>query len=141
MRPPAGTFLTCIFILTAACANLPRDPKHTLDHIRERHTLRIGLVEHAPWVIRTEGEPSGVEVDMVRRLAANLGASPDWHWGSEDQHMHALEEYRLDLLAAGLHEDTPWQKKVGLTKKPYIFAVPPGENAWLKQIAEFEAAQ
>src|SRR5436305_9785990 len=101
-----------VFILTAGCGSLPRDPKHTLDRVRRQHTMRVGLVEHAPWVVRTNGEPGGSDVEFVRRVAASLGATPDWRWGSEDQHMRALEDFQLDLLIAGLRPDTPWKSKV-----------------------------
>ncbi len=112
-----------------ACSNLPRDPESTLQHV-EGGRLRVGLVEHPPWVIRTRGEePAGAEVQMVRQLAQELGATPEWHWGSEQQHMEALEYFQLDLVIGGLNGSTPWSKKVGLTapyfEERFIVAVTP----------------
>jgi len=43
--------------------------------------MRVGLVEHPPWVVRTNGEPRGVEVELVRQFANGLGTTPEWHWG------------------------------------------------------------
>ncbi|HEY0546507.1 MAG TPA: transporter substrate-binding domain-containing protein [Pyrinomonadaceae bacterium] len=103
---------------TAGCSDLPRDPKETLRHAQGGR-LRVGLVEHSPWVIRTDGEPAGAEVELVRRFAAELGATPEWHWGGEQQHMEALRYYQLDLVIGGMTDETPWGKYVGLTS-PYF---------------------
>lgn len=112
-----------IFILMGAlfvsCSNLPRDPKETLRHVQESHRLRVGLVEHPPWVVRTTGEPAGAEVELVRQLASELGATPEWHWGGEQPQLEALEHYELDLVVGGLTSETPWSKQVGLTS-PYF---------------------
>jgi polar amino acid transport system substrate-binding protein len=102
----------------AGCSDLPRDPKETSRHT-QGGSLRVGLVEHPPWVIRTGGEPAGAEVEMIRRFAAELGATPEWHWGGEQQHMEALEHYQLDLVVGGMTDETPWSKYVGLTS-PYF---------------------
>src|SRR5919199_5046023 len=111
-----AAFVLCA--LTAACANLPRDPKGTLRRVQGGR-LRVGLVEHPPWVVRTEGEPAGAEVALVRQFASELNASPEWYWGGEQQHMEALERFELDLVAGGLTDDTPWSKYVGLTSPYY----------------------
>jgi polar amino acid transport system substrate-binding protein len=102
-----------------SCSNLPRDPKQTLRRVQSVGRLRVGLVEQPPWVLRAEGEPAGAEVELVREFARELGATPEWHWGGEGQHMEALEQYQLDLVIGGLTNDTPWSKYVGLTS-PYF---------------------
>src|SRR3954463_13133167 len=94
--------LAGIVLAVSGCNNLPRDPKHTLDNIRKQHRIRVGLSEHPPWVVRTSGEPAGAEVELVRRLASELSATPEWHWGTENQHMQALKGFDLDLLVCGL---------------------------------------
>jgi polar amino acid transport system substrate-binding protein len=78
--------------------------------------LRVGLVEDPPWVVRTAGEPEGAEVELARRFARELGATPEWDWGGEQQHMEALEQFQLDLVVGGITEKTPWNKQVGLTR-------------------------
>ena len=105
-------------VCSAGCGDLPRDPKGTLRRVQGGR-LRVGLVEHPPWVVRTEGEPAGAEVALVRQFASELNASPEWYWGGEQQHMEALERFELDLVAGGLTDDTPWSKYVGLTSPYY----------------------
>lgn len=102
----------------AGCAGLPRDQHGTLERVRGGR-VRVGLVEHPPWVVRTSGEPAGAEVELVRRFARELGATPEWHWGGEQQHMEALEQFKLDLVVGGLTKETTWSKYVGLTG-PYF---------------------
>jgi polar amino acid transport system substrate-binding protein len=104
--------------LGVACGGLPRDPEGTLRRVQGGR-LRVGLVEHPPWVVRTPGEPAGAEVELVRRFAAELNATPEWHWGGEQRQMEALERFELDLLVGGVTDQTPWSKYVGLTG-PYF---------------------
>lgn len=128
VRPLVWPIILCACVCLLACNDLPRDPQNSLQKIRQRGRLRVGLVEHDPWVVRTEGEPRGAEVLMVRQLAQDLGVEPEWHWGSEQQHMEALRQYELDLVVGGLSDSTPWSKEVGLTapffEESFIVAVP-----------------
>jgi polar amino acid transport system substrate-binding protein len=111
--------LICAFAGAAAGCGIPRDPKHTFDRVRQYHTVRAAISENPPWVIRTAGEPAGAEVDLIRQFAIELGAAPQWVWGSEQRHMQALQHFEVDLLAAGLDKSTPWKKSVGITR-PYF---------------------
>src|SRR5947209_5783145 len=112
------SLLLLVVCFAVSCANLPRDPKETLRRV-EGGRLRVGLVEHWPWVIRIGGEPAGVEVELVKKFAAGLGATPEWHWGGEQQQMEALEHFQLDLVIGGVTNSTAWSKYVGLTS-PYF---------------------
>lgn len=111
-------FLLLVCLGGLSCSNLPRDPKETLRSVQGGR-LRVGLVEHPPWVVRTGSEPAGAEVELTREFARELGATPEWHWGSEQQQMEALEHYQLDLLLGGVTNDTAWKKYVGLTSPYY----------------------
>src|SRR4051812_7164279 len=110
----AGAASLIGIVALAGCDNFPRDPEKTLDRVQAGH-LRVGLVENAPWVIRRDGQPTGAEVELVKRLAAEVGTTPEWHWGGEQEQMEALEHFELDLLVGGITRDTEWRKKVGLT--------------------------
>jgi polar amino acid transport system substrate-binding protein len=114
MRP----LIVSILVVATACSSLPRDPEGTLERVRHG-VFRVGLVENPPWVVRTAGEPQGAEPELVRRLAASIGARPQWFWGSEERHMEALERFELDLVIGGLDDRNPWKKKAGFTR-PYF---------------------
>jgi polar amino acid transport system substrate-binding protein len=113
------TILVILSVLTAGCGTLPRDPENTLNRVREQHRMRVGLVEHPPWVVRSSGEPVGAEVQLARQFGSSIGANPEWFWNSEQQHMQALGRFELDLVIGGLDASTPWTKKVGITR-PYF---------------------
>ncbi len=116
----------------ASCESLPRDPNGSTQQIMARGTLRVGLIEHPPWVIRTDAEPAGAEVELIKGFAASLGATPEWQWGGEERLLGALEKYELDVVAGGLSEKTPWSDRVGLTKsyfrENFVVGVPPGQT-------------
>jgi polar amino acid transport system substrate-binding protein len=112
------TFLLLSVFLNFACTDLPRDPENTLRQLQSR-PMRVGLVEHPPWVVRTSGEPAGVEVDLIRNFASALGTTVEWHWSNEQAQLEALEYYQLDVVIGGFTDRTPWSKYVGLTR-PYF---------------------
>jgi polar amino acid transport system substrate-binding protein len=125
--------IALIVMTSTACSTLPRDPKKTLEHVQQRHQMRVGLVENPPWVVRTAGEPAGAEIQLVRSFAQSLDATPEWFWGGEQHHMEALEHFELDLVVGGLEAKTPWSKTISLTQ-PYfeeaiVVGVPPGAQA------------
>jgi polar amino acid transport system substrate-binding protein len=154
-RPRAQSAAAALAALVfSACGSLPRDPEKTLAHVRAGR-LRVGLVESPPWVVHTASGPGGVEIDLLRELAAEVGATPEWHWGGEQQHMEALEEFELDVVAGGLTDASPWASVVALTRPYYderlapgptrhehhsaahVLAAPPGENGWLDHLERF----
>jgi len=117
--PAIGSAQLIAFLLilnSSACTKLPRDPENTLQLVQQHHRMRVGVAECPPWVVRTKGEPAGVEVELARQFAASLAAAPEWFWGGEQEHMTALECFELDLVLAGLDSNTTWKKKVGLTR-------------------------
>lgn len=137
------SFLIIFLLLGLSCANLPRDPKETLRQVHSR-PIRVGTVENPPWVVRNGAEPAGVEVELIRNFASQLGTTVEWHSGGEQQQLEALGDYQLDVVVGGLTDQTPWSKYVALTS-PYfeeessnhVIAVPPGENGFVKRMDEF----
>jgi polar amino acid transport system substrate-binding protein len=130
-RPKAVVLLSCVLAPIISCSNLPRDPKQTLRRVQTQ-PMRVGLVEHPPWVIRGNGEPRGAEVELVRQFANSLGTTPEWHWGGAQEQMEALESYGLDLVIGGFTSRSPWKNYVGFTA-PYFeetirVAAPPGSS-------------
>src|SRR5436189_5917812 len=112
----AAAFL--LLNLITSCNNLPRDPNRTLSQLQSR-PLRVGVVENYPWVIKTDDEPAGIEVNLVHDFATRQGATVEWIWGSEQQQLEALEHYQLDMVIGGFTDDSPWRKYVGFTS-PYF---------------------
>lgn len=108
--------LLALALLTAC--DLPHDPEGTLASVAGGELL-VGVAECPPWVVRRGDEAAGVEADLVRAFAAELGAEVEWVWGGVDEHLGALERFELDLVAAGLEGGSPWSKRVGFTR-PYL---------------------
>src|SRR5829696_6285113 len=111
----AGFFLT-FTLFSYSCAELPKDQHSTVDGIRQSGRMRIGLIENPPWVIRTSDEPAGAEVELMRRFASQLGVAPEWHWGGDEDLFGALEIFELDAVAGGISDETPWSKRIGITR-------------------------
>jgi polar amino acid transport system substrate-binding protein len=147
----------------AACAacDLPRDADGTLDRARGG-TLRVGVTRSAPWVTDSNGTLGGVEVRLVNDLARTIGARVAWTRQPEAELMEALHQRELDLVVGGLTASEPWAKQVAFTHpyhvdtvgvgvtpgavtrtvvRPHVFAVAPGENAWLVHVERFLRAR
>ena len=112
-----SSFLIALILCVccAGCGKLPRDPEETLSRVQQSKRLRVGLVEHPPWVVRTAGEPSGAEVELVKQFASDVGATPEWQ----------LEKLGL----------APTDVKLRTEK--HVMAAPPGENGLIKRLDEF----
>lgn len=128
----AGTVLAAKALLALAllgACDLPRDPRGTLAAATDGR-LVVGVAESPPWVVRQGDEAAGVEADLVRAFAADLGAEVEWVWGGLDAHLEALERFELDLVAGGLVAGSPWSKRVGFTRAyleaEQVVGVPPG---------------
>jgi polar amino acid transport system substrate-binding protein len=115
-RPALAALLAAALaaVLLAGCG-IPRDPETTLDRVRGG-TLRAGITASEPWTTLADGRPGGVEVELVERFAAELGAGVEWVDGSEADLIGALEVRELDLVVGGLTADTPWQAKAAITR-------------------------
>lgn len=127
-------------VLLTGCASLPRDPGGTLERIRSTGILRVGASPSEGFVTVEGGTVTGPEADLATAFADSLGAAVEWHPGGEAELVAAMEDGRLDLIVAGLTDETPWADKVSLTRPwatsegrrtKHVLAVPLGENATL----------
>lgn len=141
--------LSCLLLglLTlAACERFPADPRGSLDAALERGTLRVGAIEHEPWV-RLDGhgpqrEVGGAEAELVRGFASRLGVEVEWTTGGAV--LERLERGELDLVVGGLDRGDPWKRRVGFTlvydrsgERRLVMAVPRGENALLMELEAY----
>jgi polar amino acid transport system substrate-binding protein len=143
----ARALRACSCLIALASCGLPRDSNHTLDHVRGGE-LRVGVTEHPPWVAIRQGQMDGIEPHLIEELARELGARPVWRRGAESEILEALHRRELDIVAGGLTADSPWKGQVAFTH-PYftdtatgrarVFAVSPGENAFLVHVERFLA--
>ncbi|GAB78880.1 hypothetical protein AUCHE_17_00920 [Austwickia chelonae NBRC 105200] len=133
--------------LTGCGLRIPTDPEGTLDLIRARQTLRVGISHHPPRITATPpAPPTGPEIDLVHRYADHLGARITWTVDTEAALVEGLHHGRIDLVAAGLDTTSPWATEIGMTRayqqeqtpdgttRRYVMAVPAGENALLSDL-------
>ncbi|WP_185268968.1 transporter substrate-binding domain-containing protein [Halopseudomonas xiamenensis] len=144
--PIAGLLL----FMLAGCEQWPADPRASLANIHERGTLRVGVVEHVPWVtLGDDTAPGGLEGQLVAEFAGQLGVDVDWHRDGVEQQIEALKNFELDLLIGGFSAANPWQAEVAQTfvyfsehSQPgaladHVMLSTPGENALLMELERF----
>lgn len=110
-------------IVTAVAAisgcSFPQDPRGTIDEARGGE-MRVGITANEPWTRVGEGEPSGVEVELIEGFAEELGAEIVWVPGPEYELVEALDAGQVDVVIAGLTKDSPsLSKHAGLTYPYY----------------------
>jgi polar amino acid transport system substrate-binding protein len=111
--------LALITVTAAVACQYPRDPDGTLNRV-EGGVMRVGVAEADPWVVMNGDEPSGgAEVELALRFARDLGARIEWVQGSEEELVNATKEGQVDLILAGLTNESRWKKHVAITR-PYV---------------------
>lgn len=71
--------------------------------ILKRGTIRIGVAEFVPWTMKSDtGELIGFEVDIAKKIAADMGVKPEFTLYEWDAIIPALERGDIDLLAGGM---------------------------------------
>lgn len=95
-------FLVGTLAATLLAASLARAA--SLQQVLSRGNLRVGVTIAAPWVIRDAetGEFSGYEIDVAKRLAADLEIEVEFLRYDFDELIRALERGEIDVIASGL---------------------------------------
>jgi len=75
----------------------------SLQQVLSRGELRVGVALAAPWAMRDDdGEFSGFEVDVARKLAADMKVRVAFLRYDYDALVRGLEAGEIDIIAAGL---------------------------------------
>ncbi|GAB4447560.1 MAG: transporter substrate-binding domain-containing protein [Anaerolineae bacterium] len=95
----------------------PRDDG-TLAEIRRRGTLRVGLDASFPpfEVVAADGQIVGLDVDLARAIAADLGVEAELVNIGFDGLYDALLARRVDLVISGLPYDPRWTADVAYSR-------------------------
>lgn len=84
-------------------ASLAGAAERDMAAIVESGELRVGVSIYAPWSMRNRaGELIGAEVDVARRLAADMGVEPKLREYPWQQLIPALLQGEIDVIAAGM---------------------------------------
>jgi polar amino acid transport system substrate-binding protein len=96
---------------------IPRDDG-TLAAIQQRGTLRVGLDASFPpfETIDDSGQIVGLDVDMARALAADVGVEAEFVNIGFDGLYDALLARRVDIVISGLPYDPRWTQDVAYTR-------------------------
>lgn len=154
-RPRLAAIVTaaaaCLLALVG-CQTIPVDTEGTLDRVRGG-LLRVGLTHNPPWVDTSGPDAAGTEVHLVERIAAELQAEAAWTVGSEAVLVEELHHGRLDLVAGGFTDDTPWTQRAAMTTpyledrdqtgrtRKHVLLTRPGENRFLMTVEQILAGQ
>ena len=91
-------FVTALGLLSLASASAG-----TLQEVLSKGSLRVGVTLAPPWAFRDESdELAGFEVDIARKLAADMDVEVEFLRYDYDELIRALEAGEIDLIAAGL---------------------------------------
>ena len=74
-----------------------------LDDILDRRTIRVGVAEFVPWTIETKsGELIGFEIEVARKIAADMGVTPKFTLYDFEKLIPALQQGEIDIIAGGM---------------------------------------
>ena len=93
-----------------------------IEEIQRRGTMRIGMSIFVPWTMRgVDGNLVGFEVDVARRLAADLGVEVELVPTAWDGIVPALLSGRFDLIVSGMTITTQRNVTLNFTE-PYSYS-------------------
>jgi polar amino acid transport system substrate-binding protein len=100
MRPnPLPTLIVAALALFGSAAA----PAGTLQQVLSKGNLRVGYSIAAPWaMVDDDDDLSGFEIDVAKRLAADMKVEVRFVRYDYDALIRALEAGEVDLIAAGL---------------------------------------
>ncbi len=88
--------LLLVLAFSSVCADV-------LDDVLDRGTLRVGVAEFVPWTLRNKaGELVGFEIDVAKKIAADMGVEPSFKVYEWDEIIPALERGEIDVIAGGM---------------------------------------
>ena len=145
MPPEVRTPLAVTMSLLASSCGITHDPEGTSERIASTHELRVGISDNPPWTVAADGEPRGIEPDLVREFASGAGAHVLWKKGSETVLVEGLKRHQLDLVVGGFEKKTQWASSAGITQpyakdadgKKHVFLAAPGENRFILSLDRF----
>jgi polar amino acid transport system substrate-binding protein len=98
-------FLALIALVSASC-DFPRDPRGTLEGV-QNSTMRVGIVDNDPWTRMEDGRASGIEVELLKDFARELGADTAFVPGTTPELLEAAKEAEVDVLVGGFTSTSP----------------------------------
>ena len=117
--------LMLALLLPLACAHAPRDgdsPESSLDRIRARGVIRVGVSEFEPWAMRDKrGKLIGFEIDVADALAKDIGVRLESVPLPFEKLILELRAGHIDLIASGL-SITPSRALEVAYSAPYRFS-------------------
>jgi polar amino acid transport system substrate-binding protein len=128
--PSVAVFALGVFV--AAGCDFPRDPRGTLEDVQSG-TMSVGVVANDPWTRMEDGHASGVEVELLKDFARELGADTTFVPGTTPELLEAARQGEVDVLIGGFTSTSPGVsegKEAGVTGSylttRFVVGVPPG---------------
>ena len=85
-----------VFFCTSVSADV-------LDEILERGTIRVGVAEFVPWTLKNKaGGLIGFEVEVARKVAGDMGVTPEFKVYVWEDIIPALQKGEIDIIAGGM---------------------------------------
>ncbi len=107
--------LAILVTVNSGCSSYPKDPQHTLNQVLARQTMRVGAIDHPPFVSVRDSSVTGVEADIITGFADELGVTVDWQIASSQELFTCLGSRDLDFVIGGINSDNAWRKDVSFS--------------------------
>ena len=114
--------LLCSLVLGAFPVDGRAEEKSVLDQTLERGVLRVGFDTFVPWAMKDKnGEYIGFEIDVARRLAADMGVEVEFVPTKWSGIIPALLTGKFDIIIGGMGIQPARNLKVNFSN-PYEFS-------------------
>ena len=105
-----------LFAVAAPATAQDTAPASVIEEIVERGVMKVGMATFVPWAMRgKDGDLIGFEIDVARKLAADMGVEVEFVPTAWPAIIPALIERKFDVIISGLSITPARNLKVNFT--------------------------
>ena len=137
--------LVCVFVLSLAASTSAGENQRNLaaesaiEQIAKRGVIKVGMDVFVPWAMKDKkGELIGFEIDIAKKLAADMGVKVEFMPTKWSGIIPALITGKFDVLIGGMTITTQRNLKINFTR-PYYYTEQ-GLMAHKKKAAGFKVS-
>lgn len=115
------TLIAIVAAILAACSSGSKNVGPTVEDIKAAGKIRIAVFGDLPpyGYVKNDGARAGLDVEIGKQIAMDLGVKPDWVQVNADSRVDALKSDKVDLVLANFTV-TDDRKKVVDFANPYM---------------------
>lgn len=116
------------------------EPAHENVKTIKDGTLTVGAVDSVPFSSYNNGDPEGIDVEMVEQIAEDNCLNVDWEQSSYSDGIQSITGGRLDMVIGAMDRTQEREKVVDFTASTYLDGMGIASRDGYQNVRDMEAA-